>query len=78
MEIKLISIESHNDVQAHGYKLWITILLIIPHTLGMLTANITYCVVLHVHQRVSSEHAFTNRHSKDITQHKAGKRYSSY
>ena len=76
MEIKHTSIESQNNVQAHGYKFWITITSIIPHTLGMLTANITYCIILL--EGVSSERAFDDKHSKGRTQHKAGQRYSNF
>ena len=41
--------------QAHGCKLWVTNLLIVPRTLGILTANITYCIALGQYIRVSSE-----------------------
>ena len=38
--------ESQKALEAHGCKPWVTNLLIISHTLGILTANITYCVIL--------------------------------
>ena len=34
------------SLEAHGCKPWVTNLLIIPHTLGMPTANVTYCIIL--------------------------------
>ena len=47
MEMKLTSIGfSHwvaEDSRAHGCKPWVINLLSIPHTLGILAANITYC-----------------------------------
>ena len=38
--------ESWKAVEAHGCKPWVTNLSIIPHTLGLQTANTTYCIIL--------------------------------
>ena len=38
--------ESQKILVAHSCKSWVTNLLIIPHTLGILTANTTYCIAL--------------------------------
>ena len=38
--------ESQKALEAHGCKSWVTNLSIVPHTLGTLTANITYCIQL--------------------------------
>ena len=38
--------ESQKALEVHGCKLWVTNLLIVPHTLGILTANVTCCIVL--------------------------------
>ena len=38
--------ESQKALEAHGCKPWLTNLSIVPHTLGILTANITYCIIL--------------------------------
>ena len=47
--------ESQKALKVHRCKSWITNLLIVPHTLGTLTANITYCVILLEHINESSE-----------------------
>ena len=48
VETKLTSLFSVSlkTLAVHGYKSWVTNLLIIPGTLGLLTANITYCRIL--------------------------------
>ena len=38
--------KSQKAVEAHGCKPWVANLSIVPHTLGILTANITYCIML--------------------------------
>ena len=38
--------DSQKALKAHGCKLWVTNLLIVPHILVTLTANITYCITL--------------------------------
>ena len=38
--------ESRKALEAHGYRSWRTNLPIIPHTLSVLTTNITYCITL--------------------------------
>ena len=49
--------KSQKALEAHGRKPWLTNLSMIPHTLGMLTANITYCIILleYVNESHSSE-----------------------
>ena len=44
--------ESQKALEVHGCKLWETNLSIVPHTLGLLTANVTYCIVFleYVHE----------------------------
>ena len=37
--------KSQKALEAHGCKPWVTKLLIVSHTFGILTANITYCVI---------------------------------
>ena len=37
---------SQKALEAHGCKSWVTNFLIDPSTLGILTANITYCIIL--------------------------------
>ena len=48
-----VSLETHSSfynsrktLEAHGCKPWVTNLLIVSHTLSILTANITYCIIL--------------------------------
>ena len=38
--------EAQKPLEAHGGKFLVTTLSIVPHTLGILPANITYCIVL--------------------------------
>ena len=38
--------EGYYRIEARGCKPWVTNLSIVPHTLGILTANITYCIIL--------------------------------
>ena len=38
--------KSWEALEVHGCKPWVTNLSIVSHTLGILTANITYCIVL--------------------------------
>ena len=47
MEIKLTSIEAQNNAQAHRCNSCIAISSIVHHALGMQTAIITYCIILH-------------------------------
>ena len=50
METKLTSIDiSHRvaeDSETHGCKPWVADIAIVLHTLGILTTNITYCMIL--------------------------------
>ena len=50
METKRTSLTSLAKVkvgpEAHGCKPWVTNLSMVPHTLGILTASITYCIIL--------------------------------
>ena len=38
--------ESHKSAEVHGCRSWVSNFSIISHTLGILTTNITYCIVL--------------------------------
>ena len=50
--------ESQKALEAHDSKPWVTNLSIVPHTLGILTANTTYCIIIfeYVKESHSSEH----------------------
>ena len=37
--------KAQKALEAHGCKPWVTNLSIVPHTLGILTANITCCII---------------------------------
>ena len=52
------SIWLSKTLEAHGCKPWVTNLSIVPHTLSMLTANITYCIILleYVHKSWVNTH----------------------
>ena len=39
-------VESRKALKAHGCKPWVTNLSVVPHTLGIPTANVTYCIIL--------------------------------
>ena len=56
--------KSQKTLEADGSKLWVTKLSIIPHTLGILTAKITYCITLLDYINVSQ----INRHDVDFPQ----------
>ena len=49
--------ELHKTLEAHGYKPWVTNSSIVPHTLGVLTANATNYIILitSIHYRVLGE-----------------------
>ena len=42
--------------EAHSCKPWETNLSVVPHTLGILTTNITYCIILHVLEYINERH----------------------
>ena len=46
--------KSQKALEAHGCKRWVTNLSIIPHTLGILTAKITCCIILLEYRRISN------------------------
>ena len=49
MEMKVAPIDffasSHKALEAHGCQPWVTNLLIVPHTLHILSASIAYCIM---------------------------------
>ena len=43
-------------LEVHDCKPWVTKLSIVPHTLVILTLNVTYCIILHVLDYVNESH----------------------
>ena len=65
--------DSQKALEAHGCKPWVANLWIVPHTLGILTAYITYCIILleyanvsHVNTQVLSTVGIPHEHQKDV------------